>query len=594
VALRCDEAADALDELADLAELAGDTYPSRAFRRAARSVRQVEGPLDAALADGRIQALPGVGEGVVKRLAELAASGTMQQLVELRAKLPAGLVELTSVPGVGPKRAVVLYRQLRIDSRAKLKEACQQGKLVTVKGFGAKLQEELLHSLEAERTGQRLLLPEADRAAEQLDALLQPLARRMQWCGSLRRRRDTVGDLDCVLVPKGKAERVAEALLAQPGAQALAVGERKVSVRLGSGLQVDVRLVAPEEFGAAVVYFTGSKNHNIKLRSLALQRDLRLNEYGLFQVERPRKVRKPKGQETEAPAEPRLGKRVAGEDEEGVYAALGLPEVPPELREDAGEVEAALRGALPRLIEERHLQGDLHNHCRRSDGILSEEAWVKAAARSGLAYIGLTDHSYGPKGGLPGWGLTGQELLAHRQHVLELADRHAGKVRVLVGTEANILPDGDLDLEPAVLDQLDYVVASVHTHFQMGSAEMTRRITTALRTGRIDIFSHPTGRKIGQRGPLDYDRDAVFQAAAESKTCLELDAQPDRLDLNGELARRAKELGCRFTIDSDNHGTPGRKHLRWGLDQARRGWLSKEDVLTTLPAGAALRALTSH
>ncbi|MCA1814741.1 MAG: hypothetical protein LC624_12480 [Halobacteriales archaeon] len=226
--------------------------------------------------------------------------------------------------------------------------------------------------------------------------------------------------------------------------------------------------------------------------------------------------------------------------------------------------------------------------------MLSEEAWVKAAARSGLAYIGLTDHSYGPKGGLPGWGLTGQQLLEHRARVLELADRHAGKVRVFVGTEANVLDDGGLDLSANVLDQLDYVVAGVHTHFQMSAAAMTDRICKALRSGRIDILSHPTGRKIGQRGPLDFDRDQVFQAAAESRTCLELDAQPDRLDLNGELARRARDLGCRFTVDSDNHGTPGRVHLRWGLDQARRGWLSKRDVLTTRPATKVLKALRAH
>ncbi|MCA1814742.1 MAG: hypothetical protein LC624_12485 [Halobacteriales archaeon] len=283
-ALRCDEAADALDELADLAELAGDMYPSRAFRRAARSVRQAEGPLAEALASGRIRALPGVGDGVVKRLTELAEKGTMTHLEELRAKLPPGLVELTKVQGVGPKRAMVLYQQLKVDSREKLKEACEKGKLVTLRGFGAKLQEELLHNLRSERSGQRLLLPEAHRAAEDLDPVLRPLAAQMAWCGSLRRRKDTVGDLDCVLVPRKGRASVARALLALPGAEVVAQGEQKVSVRLASGMQVDVRLVEAEAFGAAVVYFTGSKDHNIKLRALAIQRSQRLNEYGLFEV----------------------------------------------------------------------------------------------------------------------------------------------------------------------------------------------------------------------------------------------------------------------------------------------------------------------
>jgi DNA polymerase (family 10) len=233
------------------------------------------------------------------------------------------------------------------------------------------------------------------------------------------------------------------------------------------------------------------------------------------------------------------------------------------------------------------VQGDLHNHSNKSDGILSPEQWVKAAAKCGLRYVGLTDHSIG----LPGWGLSGEQLLEHKSKVMELADKHASKVKVFVGTEANILKDGDLDLPGNVLDQLDYVVAGVHTHFQMKPAEMTKRIGKALKDGRIDILSHPTGRKIGLRNPLDFDRDTVFKAAAESKTCLELDGQPDRLDLNGELARRAKQLGCRFAVDTDGHGEPGGEFLRWSLDQARRGWLTKEDVVNTRPAGEVLKVL---
>jgi DNA polymerase (family 10) len=587
--MRCVEAAEVLDELAVLHELKGDTFRARAYQRAARSVGSLEGELAAAVASGRVEELPGVGEGILQKLRELAETGALRKLERMRAELPKGLVELTRVPRLGPKRALLLYRELKVDSLAKLREACEQNRLLEVKGFGAKSQQDILQGLAAlERGGARLLLPEAQRAAEELEAVLAPHVRQMSWAGSLRRRRDTVGDLDCVAVPRRGASAIARALLAEPGAEPLARGERKVSVRRASGLQVDVRIVAPEEYGAALVYFTGSKAHNIRLRALAIQRGRRLNEYGLFEVVEPPEPRRgKKGKAKGAKPEPKLGRRVAGKDEAEVYRALGLPLVPPELREDAGEVEAALDGELPELLEEHDLRGDLHTHSRRSDGVLEPEEWVKAAARAGLDYVGLTEHSIG----LPGWGLTGAQLLEHRERVLELADRHAGKVKVFVGVEANILDGGGLDLPAGVLDRLDYCVAGVHTKLQMPRAAMTKRITEALRDGRVDLLSHPTGRKIGQREPLDFDLDAVFEAAADSRVCLELDGQPDRLDLSGELARRAKAWGCRFAVDSDSHAAPGRGLLRWAVDQARRGWLGKGDVVNTLPAGQVARAL---
>lgn len=574
--MRCDEAAAALDELADLADLASDTFQARAYRRAARGIFNLEGSLEDNLANGKAAALPGVGEGILKKLKELSETGAIAKAAKYRVKVPAGVAELIRVPGVGPKRAMELHERLGIDSLSKLKLAAEQGKLAGLKGFGVKMQEDILMGLEVvDSLGKRLLLPEAHRAGEEVRAALAPHATRLEWAGSLRRRKDTVGDLDFVAVPKrGNRDKLVAALLAIEGSQAIAKGEEKVSVRLPSGLQVDLRLMDKEEFGAALVYFTGSKAHNIKLRALASKKDMRLNEYGLFQ-----------GRE-----EKDGGKRIAGAEEEDIYKALEMPFIPPELREDQGEVEAGLLEELPQLIEEPEVLGDLHNHSSRSDGVLSSLEWVKTLPASGLKYIGLTDHSIG----LPGWGLTGKQLVEHRADVLEMADKHAGKVKVFVGTEANIMKDGDLDLTGNELDELDYVVASVHTHFQMDAADMTKRIVKALGDGRIHILSHPTGRKIGRRPPLDFDRDAVFRAAAESKTCLELDAQPDRLDLNGELARRAKQLGCRFTIDSDNHGTPKREMLRWGVDQARRGWLAKGDVVNTLPAEQAMKALTRH
>jgi DNA polymerase (family X) len=561
-----------LDELADLMQLKGDTFRANAYRRAARSVGQVEGLLQDALDGGRIQALPGVGESITKKLQEYATTGKVQRLEEYRAALPKGLLEIMAVPGLGPKRAMVLHKELRIDSLTKLKEACEQGKLLTVKGFGLKSQDDILRNIALlKQGGQRLLLPEAQRAADELVPLLAPHCSKLEVAGSLRRRRDTIGDLDLIALPKrGHAARIGQALAALEGATPLAMGERKVSVRTAKGLQVDVRIVTKDEFGAAMMYFTGSKAHNIRLRAMAIKRGWKLNEYGLFEEH--------EGQE---------GKRIAGADEDAIYERLGMAPVPPELREDSGEVEAALADALPPLVALGDLKGDLHNHTNRSDGLLAPLAWVQAAAEAGLEYIGLTDHSIG----LPGWGLTGAQLIEHRHQVLELADKYAPEVEVFVGTEANILKDGSLDLPANELDQLDYVVAGVHTNFQMGPDEMTRRLVQAMEDGRIDVWSHPTGRKIGQREPHDYDRDKVFAAAAASKTALELDAQPDRLDLNGELARKAKAHGCRFAIDSDGHGTPRKDLLRWGVDQARRGWLEPTDVVNTLPAGQLLKAL---
>lgn len=570
--VRPEDAAAALDELGTLAELTGDSFRGRAYHRAARAVEQLDGTLEERLADGTVKDLPGVGEGILKKLQEFVKTGRMKKAEEYRKKVPAGVGDLIRVPGLGPKRAMQLSQELGIDSLAKLKQAAEQGKLQDLKGFGAKRQADILAGLQVvDQVSQRLTLPEAQRIADEVVAALQPNASQLAWAGSLRRRRDTVGDIDFVGVPKPRgAKALAEALMRLDGASVLAQGESKVSVRLPSGLQVDLRIMKEAEFGAALVYFTGSKAHNIKLRALAIKRGWKLNEYGLFE-ERDGKE----------------GKRLAGKTEEDVYAKLGLPVIVPELREDQGEVEAALEGKLPKLVEERDLRGDLHTHCNASDGLLTPEQWVEAAARSGLAYVGLTDHS----AGLPGWGRTGPELVAHRAKVLELADNLGKKVRVFVGTEANITKDGGLDLEPKYLDQLDYVVAGVHTHFSLDEAAMTKRIVKALKTGRIHILSHPTGRKLGERPPFALDAEQVFRAAAESGTALELNCQPDRLDLDGSLAKKARDLGCRFSIDSDCHGAPKRELLRWGLDQARRGWLEPKDVVNALPPDQVLKAL---
>jgi len=566
-----------LYEIADLLDLDGVAFKPRAYRRAAEVVESLGEPIEDLVASGRHAELPGVGEAIAKKIAEIVETGHLAYHDELRAKLPIDLYALTRVEGVGPKTAKLLYETLGVKTLADLEAAARDGKVRTVKGLGEKIEEKILRGLAETRGVEgRMLLGLALPLAESLIATLREtgLFERLEFAGSLRRGRETIGDLDLLAISQDPA-RAADAFVNLPDvAEILAHGESKASVRLHSGLQVDLRVVPAESFGAALQYFTGSKAHNIALRKLAVAKGWKLNEYGLYDA---------------------ADRSLAGEDEDGVYRALGLDPIPPELREDAGELAAAARatagagpGSLPKLIETSDLRGDLHVHTDASDGIAPIADMVAAARARGLEYIAITDHARFAE--VIG-GLTPDCLRAQIDAIAKLNEKLDG-FRVLTGIEVNIQPDGSLDLPDDLLARLDWVVASVHSYFRQTKDEMTARLIRAVSSDHVDCLAHPTGRKIGERPPYDADWDLVFRAAAEHACALEINANPIRLDLSAELARRAilaspgLATGCRLAIGSDAHAPEHFDFLRLGVLTARRGWATAKDVVNTLPAWA--------
>jgi DNA polymerase (family 10) len=566
-----------LYEIADLLDLDGVAFKPRAYRRVAEVVESLGEPIEDLVASGRHAELPGVGDAIAKKIAEIVETGHLAYHDELRAKLPIDLYALTRVEGVGPKTAKLLYETLGVKTLADLEAAAREGKVRTVKGLGEKIEEKILRGLAETRGVEgRMLLGLALPLAESLIAKLHEtgLFERLEFAGSLRRGRETIGDLDLLAVSADPA-RAADAFVELPDvAEILAHGEAKSSVRLGNGMQVDLRIVPAESFGAALQYFTGSKAHNIALRKLAVAKGWKLNEYGLYDA---------------------ADRSLAGEDEDGVYRALGLAPTPPELREDAGEIELAARatagagsaslssgepGSLPKLIEISDLRGDLHVHTDASDGTASIEEMVAAARARGLKYIAVTDHARFAE--VIG-GLTPDGLRAQIDAIAKLNETLDG-FRVLSGIEVNVQPDGSLDLPDDLLARLDWVVASIHSHFRQTKDEMTARLIRAVSNEHVDCLAHPTGRKIGERPPYDADWDLVFRAAAERDCTLEINANPIRLDLSSDLARRAVAAGCKLSIGSDAHAPEHFDFLRLGILTARRGWATAKDVVNTLPA----------
>jgi DNA polymerase (family 10) len=458
---------------------------------------------------------------------------------------------MTRIPSLGPKKALFLFNELGIDSPEALREAIEEGRLAGLRGFGAKTEENLLKGL-SQLAETRVHLGVATHLAEKVMASLP--AERIAYAGSLRRMRETIGDID--ILAAGPAELM-DVFAAQPYVtEVIAKGDRKTSVRTTHGIQVDLRLVPAGSWGAALVYFTGSKEHNVRIREMAVKKGWKLSEYGLFEGDRV----------------------IAAETEEDIYAALGMQWVAPTLREDTGEIQAALRGELPRLVELADLRGDLHTHTNLTDGIASLEDMVEAAAQRGYAYYAVTDHA--PD--LIMQRMTLEKALAQRAALKEL-QRQYPDMRLLHGTELNIGPDGSVDWPADVLAGFDVCVASVHSHFTQSRAEMTRRFIAACENPQVHIIGHPTTRKIGKRPGVDADWEAVFRAAARTGTVLEIDAFPDRADLPSDLVRLARHHGVKFSIDSDSHAVPHLAHPRYGVGIAQRAWLTPDDVVTTWP-----------
>ncbi|MGW2867650.1 DNA polymerase/3'-5' exonuclease PolX [Kitasatospora xanthocidica] len=554
-----DQVRELLQEYADLINITGgDAFRARAYEKAARAVGGH--PEDLAGLDVKgLQQIPGVGRSTAEKIAGYLATGTIPALEALRAEVPSGVREMTAVPGVGPKRALALYRDLGIASVDELAAAARAERLADLPGFGERSGERILHGIELMRqSGGRTLLDAATELAEQLVAALSavPGCTRCAYAGSLRRMRETVGDIDVLATAADSAPLMAALTELPYVAEVIGSGGTKTSVRTTQGVQVDLRVLPEEDWGAALVYFTGSKAHNIRLRTMAVRAGLKLSEYGLFEVDG--------------------GAKVVSETEEEVYAALGLPWIPPPLREDRGEIEAALEGGLPDLVQESDLRGDLHTHTDLTDGLATLEEMVDTAAARGYSYFAVTDHA--PD--LVMQRMTDEKMLAQREQLRQLADRHK-KLRLLHGTELNIGPDGGVDWPPEFLAGFDVCVASVHSHFALDRAAQTRRLIRACENPYVHVIGHLTTRRIGRRGPIDVDLDAVFEAAARTGTAIEINSSPQRLDLRDEDVLRARRHGVRFAIDSDAHATGQLGYPRYGIGTAQRGWLTAEDVVNT-------------
>ncbi|NYI03652.1 DNA polymerase/3'-5' exonuclease PolX [Allostreptomyces psammosilenae] len=559
MARRNDEVEALLAEYADLVQITGgDAFKARAYEKAARAIGGYHADVAELDVDG-LRQIPNVGRSIAEKVAEYLRTGTIFMVEEARARVPAGVRELTAIPTLGPKKAMTLYRDLHISSVDQLVDAIKQGRLRDLRGFGEKTEERLLHGVELLRqAGDRILLSTATDLAEEIVGELSGVRGcvRCGYAGSLRRMRETVGDLD-VLVAAERSAPFMEAFTRMPGvAEVIAGGEKKTSVRTTRGVQVDLRVLPPHSWGAGLQYFTGSKAHNIRLREMAVRHQLKLSEYGLFDAE--------------------SGDVVVSETEEEVYARLGLPWIPPTLREDRGEVAAGLRGELPELVRTTDIRGDLHTHTDLSDGLAPLEEMVAAAAERGYAYYAVTDHA--PN--LYMQRMTDEKILAQRERVRELDRRHRG-MRLLHGTELNIDAEGGVDWPGEFLEGFDLCVASVHSYFDLDRAAQTRRLVRACENPHVHVIGHPTGRRIGRRPGIDADLDAVFEACARTGTALEINAHPDRLDLPDEEIMRARRHGVKFAVDSDAHAALHLPYLRYGVGTAQRGWLTKDDVINT-------------
>lgn len=549
-----------LNNIADLMDIKGEHFfKTRAYRMAAETLREIDEPITKLVKEKRLEELPGIGKAIAKKISTFVITGSLPYYEELSKEVPPSLLDLLKIQGLGPKKVAILYKKLGIRTIDELKKAATQQKLRNLDGFGVVTENNILRGilLQTQTSGRSLLhhaLKHGNLYIEYLTRL--PIIDHISIAGSLRRRRETIGDID-ILVSSSNPKKVMEAFVKYDLVdETLLRGSTKTSVRLKDGIQVDLRVVEKKSFGAALQYFTGSKEHNVQLRSLALKKGMKLNEYGVFSKD--------------------SGNYLAGETEQNVYKTLNLSYIPPELRENRGEIEAAEEGKLPTLIDIDDIKGDLHIHSTWSDGRNSIEEIVLAAEKIGYEYIGITDHS--------------QSL--HVAHGIQVEDvekkinqikqvNKKSKIHVFCGTECDILPDGTLDYPDETLNMFDYVGIGIHSHFNMNKKEATERILTGLQHPLVTFLAHPTCRMIGNRKPFDLDMDALFETAKETHSFLEINAFPDRLDLNDINIKRGKEKGVQFIIGSDSHSMNHLSNMQYGVFTARRGWLEGKEVLNT-------------
>ena len=560
------QVAEILAAMADILSIQGENYHRiMAYRRAAENVATLGQPLEEVWRAGELETIPGIGKTLAAKIDELMRTGHLEAYEKLKAQVPAGVVEMLQIPDVGPRKAALFWNELGITNVEALEKAAREGRLRGIKGMGARSEAKVMAGIEAlkRRTGRTPLGVAWPLAYAMLGALQQaPGVVRAAPAGSMRRMRETVGDLD-LLVAATDAEPVMACFRElAPVAEILLSGPTRTSIRTHDGLQVDLRVLEPARWGTALQYFTGSQAHNVRLRALALDRGFSLSEYALVRL----------------PKSPRLRKSILCATERQVYAALGLPFIPPELREDRGEIGAALEDNLPNLIEPGDLKGDLHFHTTWSDGRHSLLEMARAAQEHGLEYGSVADHSHSL--GIVK-GVTADDLRRQRAEIEEVNRRMGGTFRLLAGAEVEVLADGTLDFCDEVLAELDLVVAAVHTGLRQGREQFTARTLAAIRNPHVDVIAHPTGRLIGEREGADLDMEAIFRAAAEMGTALEINAYFKRLDLCDVHVRRALELGVKLVIDSDAHDVNRFATLPFGVATARRGWATAADVLNT-------------
>ena len=560
------EIAAVFNQIADLLEIQGaNPFRVRAYRKAAMSIEGLTDSIEFIAGQGSVRHIPGIGEDLANKIQEYLQTGKMEFHEQLKQEIPVGLIKMVEIPSVGPKTAKLIYDQFRIQTIDELEALCKTERLLCVPGFKKKTIENILRGIEIHRRRRgNYLLGRTLPIATQICKYLEAYAERVAYAGSLRRMKEIVHDVD-ILAATGSPGKVMTAFLSMPLIDTvLAQGPTKASVRVQDDLQVDLRVIEPKSWGAAMHYFTGSKAHNIRMRERAIRMGLKLNEYGLFDAD---------------------DKPIAGAEEEEIFQKLGLPFIPPVLREDQGEMEAAAEGTLPDLVELHDIRGDLHMHTRWSDGSYSTEEMVEAARRRGYQYVAITDHSKSL--GVAG-GLSDEDLLRHADEV-RLLDAKYPDIRVLAGSEVDIRMDGTLDYPDELLGKLDFVVASVHTGFKQDRAMLTERVVRAMQNPYVRVIGHPTGRLLGDRDGYDLDFDEVMKEAARTRTCLEVNSNFHRLDLNDVHCRKARDMGVHVIISTDSHNYEDLLNLPYGVATAQRGWIEKERVLNARPVEEMLR-----
>jgi DNA polymerase (family 10) len=552
--------ADIFDRIADSLDILEENrFKIRAYRNASRNLRELTEDVKDLAKRAELSKIPGIGKDLAEKIREYLANGKIKYYEELKEKVPRELVDLLAIQGLGPKMLSKLFKELKVKKLADLEQEIYGEEILKLHGMGKKKIEDIKRGIQIFKESKKrvnigIALPIGEDIVNEVNKI--PGAEKAMYAGSLRRMRETIGDID-ILTQSVDGKRVIESFTKMPFVKSVLVsGDTKGSVILRNGTQVDLRVVGPESYGAALQYFTGSQAHNVKVRTLAVKKDLKINEYGLFSG----------------------NKKIAGETEADVYEKLGLPFIPPEMREDRGEIEAAIRGRLPALLEPQDIKGDLHVHSNWSDGKCSIEEMALMAKSFGYEYIAITDHS--PSARIAN-GLS-VERLYEKKEELESVRKKVKGIRVLMGSEVDILNDGSLDYPDSVLKDLDVVIASVHSGFKMERAKMTERIVNAIKNPFVHFLAHPTGRLIGERDPYDADLDQVFKTAKEYGKLIEVNSHYLRLDLNDLNIRKAIDMGIRLVISTDSHNTDQLKLMRLGVATARRGWATKRDIINTM------------